>query len=71
MMAKCEHCGRDFERLGRRRYCCDACRQAAYRDRNAERLAAEQEAEHQDAARRALGPDVRAMIDRMRGKGGT
>ena len=32
-MLLCAHCGQHTERSGRRRYCSDACRQAAYRQR--------------------------------------
>src|SRR5712692_8890553 len=31
----CSVCGTSFEPSGRRRYCCDACRQAAWRQRQA------------------------------------
>jgi hypothetical protein len=30
---RCMQCGRHFEGEGRARYCCNACRQAGYRDR--------------------------------------
>lgn len=30
---RCFNCGREFERSGRKRYCCNACRQADYRAR--------------------------------------
>ena len=30
----CEQCGNRYNPSGRRRYCTDACRQAAYRDRH-------------------------------------
>jgi predicted nucleic acid-binding Zn ribbon protein len=35
--AVCEVCGRAFRQVGRRRYCSDACRQAAWRHRRSSR----------------------------------
>jgi hypothetical protein len=33
-MATCSYCDNNFTSSGRRRYCCDACRQGAYRRRS-------------------------------------
>ena len=33
-MPKCEQCGAEFQGRADARYCCNGCRQAAYRDRS-------------------------------------